>query len=193
MLLAPQDICTFNPFTHIYVYCTGMPATLMHNLAASFNASRSSQYLVLFSGKNLQRQELARTNYGFRVEHVATVGCKMHGAKTGGHVSAFVYRKAAANGEVDASTRPQSEWKSRNDSSLVVKGGLSRTRKPLVGAGGEVPVPPQGDGEISHADSYRQMEKGGEAGLLAWVQAQTQHFTDSPKPKRRRRRPQFYD
>ena len=25
---------------------------------------------------------------------------------------------------------------------------------------------------------------GGEAGLLAWVQAQTQHFTDSPKPKR---------
>jgi hypothetical protein len=139
-----ESVLTFEPFTHVYVYCTGFPGSLMHNVVDSFNRSESASCIVLFSGKVSNRKSaffvggatlitLARYLVAVAVvralqnltsaQRASDYGLNAKHVTTvkckmskgeGGAVSAFVYLKG--NEPVGAGTiRQQSQWKLQSD------------------------------------------------------------------------------
>eukprot|EP01050_Picozoa_sp_SAG11_P019853 SAG11_NODE_3230_length_2596_cov_1.415298_1_plen_404_part_00 len=139
-----ESVLTFEPFTHVYVYCTGFPGSLMHNVADSFNKSKSASCIVLFSGKVSNRRSaffvggatlitLARYLVAVAVvralqnlpsaQRASQYGLNAQHVATvkckmskgeGGAVSAFVYLKDKEPVGAGA-IRQQSQWKRLSD------------------------------------------------------------------------------
>jgi hypothetical protein len=80
---------TLDPFTHVYMFDTGFPPHVSVQIAAAFNASRHTQYLVCF-----HRPKLVLGEWGLAAECVARVPTSMAGSSEG-HLC-YIYQATAA-------------------------------------------------------------------------------------------------
>ena len=86
--------CTFDPFTHVYMFSVGFPPALWKRLATIWNNSNPNtcQYFICYSPeKDLEE-------YDFDVELVAETETSMHGS--GEHHTVYLYRRS----------KPPADW-----------------------------------------------------------------------------------
>jgi hypothetical protein len=71
-----KGVCTFDPFTHIYMFDCAFPEDLQVHIAQAFNSSTTAQYLVCFT-----RPLHVIDAFGFKVDLVCqfpTKQCGIH-------------------------------------------------------------------------------------------------------------------
>jgi len=86
--------CTFDPFTHVYMFSVGFPPALWKRLATIWNNSNPNTclYFICYSPeKDLEE-------YDFDVELVAETGTTMHGSKE--HHKVYLYKRS----------KPPADW-----------------------------------------------------------------------------------
>jgi hypothetical protein len=107
---------TLDPFTHVYMFDTGFPPHVSAQIAAAFNASRHTKYLVCF-----HRPKLVLDEWGLEAEYVDRVQTSMSGSSEG-HLC-YIYK---ATGKRDIS-----DGYSGEAAAAAVTGGNRRAVDPV--------------------------------------------------------------